>query len=248
MTGFALPPLVVAYDTRWVNVDLGGDLGEWASQTAREMLARSSGGGSGRPGRPGRPGWISRPDRPARPPRLGWPDRPGRPARPGRPSKSLAALLESAGAIARRAGGASMALLLYPSHRDGVKAVVRFCPVDLGGREGEEAWAALLADPCDRALSGVLNGEPPEVVQIATGAGPCRRIRQRHATDRDGEPMVGERLGYAWIFPRHRAGMLMTTGFTDLLEAGRWRPVVDDLAVAAVLAPAPAAGKARPGW
>jgi hypothetical protein len=40
MTEFTLPPLVVDYDGRWIDVDLHGDLGDWARRAAREVLAR----------------------------------------------------------------------------------------------------------------------------------------------------------------------------------------------------------------
>ncbi|HYZ55317.1 MAG TPA: hypothetical protein VE733_17695 [Streptosporangiaceae bacterium] len=201
MTGFTLPPLVVDYDARWIDVDLRGDLGEWARKTAQDMLARS----------------------------------PGR--HRGRDEKSLAALLETAGAMARQADDASIALLLYPSHQDGLKALVRFCPVDLAGREGEDAWDALLAS--------LPAGEPPEVTKIGTAAGPCRRVRQPYAAGEESGSPVGERLGYIWVFPQYGAGVIMTTSFVDAMEAGRWRPALDALAAAAALEPAEE--EVRPG-
>ncbi len=195
MTAFTLPPLAVDYDARWVAVDLGGDLGDWARRTAIEVLS-GAGGQSGR--------WDQR---------------------------RVTGLLEGAGALARQGRDASIALLLYPNLGEGVKAVVRFCPVDLAGQEAEDAWAQLL-DTLAPALPGQ---EPPEVTEIASRAGPCRRIRQRHATGEGSERSVGERLGYLWALPEYGAGVVMTTAFTDLLEAGRWRPALDELAAAVEL-------------
>ncbi len=140
-----------------------------------------------------------------------------------RVEKHMLSVLEGAGAIARRDQGASIAMLLAPDVNDKIKAVVRFCPVDLAGRDEDEAWAEL--------VSALSTDEPPDVTEIATGAGPCRRILQRYAAGEQGpERPVGEHVNYVWILPSWGAAVIMTTAFDDLLEAGRWRPALDKLA------------------
>jgi hypothetical protein len=207
MTAFAAPPLTVAYDPSWVEVDLHGDLGAWAARTAAEMTARAAGRGSG--------------------------------AGPG--AERVAAVLEGAGALARQAGDAAIALLLYPSLADGVRAVVRVCLVDLAGWEGEAAWAELLG-----SLAPAAPGQdPPEVLEVASPAGVCRRVRQRYTTGAGSERPVGEQLAYTWLFPDYGAGVVMTAAFADLLDAGRWRPALDALAAGVELDRA--GGTARPG-
>jgi len=189
MTGFVLPPLVVNYDTRWIEVDLRGDLGAWAQRAARNATAREE----------------SR-------------------AR-ARDEAALATLLEGAGALARRARDACLAFLLYPGAAEGVTAVVSFCPVDLARRDGRDAWTRMLGPLLARRPGQA----PPEVTGLLSGAGPCRRVRQRFGAADGGHP-PREHVGYVWTFPEYRAGVVMTTAFTDLLEAGRWRPVLDALA------------------
>jgi hypothetical protein len=194
MTDFTLPPFVVNYDARWIDVDLRGDLGDWARRVTKDIYSRV----------PGHHG--------------------------AREKKRFASLLESAGEVARRPQDASIALLLFPSMRDGIKASVRFCPVDLAGQDAEDAWTWV--------LDTLPDDEPPEITEISTGAGPCRRIRQRYVTGEGPERPLGERLGYVWILPRWDAVVIMTTAFTDLLEAGRWLSALDDLAAACGLEPA----------
>ena len=155
----------------------------------------------------------------------------------------VAALLTGAGQLARRPGDAAMALLLYPTPADGMVALVRFCRVDLAGREGEEAWSGLV---CWLTPAG--DAGPPEITELATGAGPCRRIRRRFTAGAGGEGPAGEHLGYAWTVPGYGIGMVAVTSFTDLAAADRWRPAVDELASAVALGPATehAPGEAGP--
>jgi hypothetical protein len=151
-------------------------------------------------------------------------------SRSGKREKQLATLLEGAGDLARRAGDASIALLLYPVLGEGVRAVVRFSPVDMSGHDGEDAWQVL--------LTGLIPDEPweepAEITEIATGAGPCRRIMRRYVTGEGsgGVRPVGEQIAYAWVFPQFGAGVVMGTAFINLQEAGMWRPVLDELAAA----------------
>jgi hypothetical protein len=197
MTDFAVPPVAVDYDARWVEVDLTGDLGDWARRTAGEILGRTRASGHDA----------------------------------GKTEPQVADLLEGAGALARQAGDAAIALLLYPSMADGVKAVVRFCLVDLDGRDDPGVWPELLGSlvPPEPGPDG------PEVTELPSRAGPCRRIRQRYTTGAGSIQPVGEQLGYVWVFPQYGAGVVMSTGFADLLDAGRYRPAVDTLAAAVEL-------------
>lgn len=157
-------------------------------------------------------------------------------SRRGRSQAALAALLETAGGMARQADDASIVLLLYPGHEDGVKAIVRFIPVDLAGRTGAEAWRELLAS--------LPSGQPPEVTELATPAGPCRRARQPYLADDDGEPAAAEQLAYFWLLPQYGAAVVMSAAFADSLEAGRWRPALDALAATAALEQDGAEGRA----
>jgi len=48
------------------------------------------------------------------------------------------------------------------------------------------------------------------------------------------ERPVSEHLAYLWLFPDYGAGVILATAFSDLVQAGRWRPVLDDLATTGV--------------
>lgn len=203
MSSFSLPPLAVGHDSRWIDVDLSGDLSQWAQRAAAGVAAPMSHGRHAR----------------------------------------LAALMEGAGRLARGAGDAFMALLLYPAPGEGIQAIVRFCAVDLAGREGEEAWSALLAD----TESGGPQQEPDEVTEITTSAGPCRRFLLRRAAGEPGTGETGEQVAYVWLFPRYSAGVVMTTAFLSVAEADRWRPALDELAAAVALEQAKAVPQPGPG-
>jgi hypothetical protein len=198
MTDFVVPPIVVDYDTNWIDVDLHGDLGDWARRTASDILSRMR----------------------------------GKPSR--RAEKQMMLVLESAGAIARKPQDASIALLLVPDVNDKIKAAVRFCPVNLAGRDEDEAWAEL--------RSALSTDDSPDVAEILTPAGPCRRIRALYAAGEGPERPVGEHLNYVWMLPRWGAAVIMTATFADLLEAGRWRPALDKLAAGVGLEPEPGPG------
>ena len=120
--------------------------------------------------------------------------------------------------------------------------MARFCPVELADRDEDEAWAEL--------VSALSTDEFPDVTEIATGAGPCRRIRARYAAGQQGpERPVGEHVNYVWMLPLWGAAIIMTASFGDLLEAGRWRPALDKLAAGVGFEPegGPATEEARPG-
>lgn len=160
----------------------------------------------------------------------------------GLDQRQLVGMLAGAGALARRAQDAALALLLYPTLADGMIALARFCLVDLAGREGEAAWSDLVSW---LTPGGAL--AEPEITELDSAAGPCRRVRRRYAAGEGSERPVGEHLGYAWAFPDYGAGVVLVTSFTDLVAAGRWRPALDALARGVALDPAPGAGRSTLG-
>ena len=145
-------------------------------------------------------------------------------------ARQLAKLFAAAGSIARRAQDATISLLLYPGPEFGVQAIARFCPVDLSGQDGDDAWAGLESI----AVVDLPGQEPPEITELDTAAGPCRRVRQLVADGDQPERPVSEHLAYLWLFPDYGAGVILVTAFSDLVRAGRWRPVLDDLATTGV--------------
>lgn len=171
--------------------------------------------------------------------------------------KRLTALMEQAAAISRRQQGACLGFVLIPSPEEGVRGMAAFFPVDIAGRDGEEAWTDLIGQ-----LAPDLPGDyPPEITRMQTKAGECRRLRSRYASGDGPERPVGEHVTYLWVFADYGAAVAMTMSFTQLLEAARWLPALDELAAGAWLqrdpetpekpaAPetpaAPAAGEAAP--
>lgn len=148
-------------------------------------------------------------------------------ARTRKGEKRLIALLEQAAVIARKQRGASMGLILIPSPEEGVKGMVAFSPVDLAGYGGEEAWDELLEQ-----LAPEIPGDyPREITPVETKAGPCRRLRQRYAEGHGPERPLGEHIGYLWVFEEYGAAMTMTITFLDILQAARWLPALDELAL-----------------
>lgn len=150
--------------------------------------------------------------------------------------RQIRALLEGAGQIARGATDAAMALILIPVAAEGIRAIVRFCPVDMSlvGQD-DDAWSALIGD----LIPGSPWEEPAEVTEMTTKAGPCRRIIHRSVDGEGDTRAVIEHVAYAWLFPQYAAGILMLTSFINLAEAGRWRSALDELASAVKLKQAP---------
>jgi hypothetical protein len=151
----------------------------------------------------------------------------------GGDKRQIGTLLEGAGKIARKAEDAAAALILIPVADEGIRALVRFCPVDMSGvGQDDDGWSALIGDltpdsPWD---------EPAEIIEMATKAGPCRRITRKWYLEAEGSLRpVGEHVAYGWLFPQYGAGIFMMTSFTDLAEAGRWRGALDELATAVEL-------------
>lgn len=183
---FTLPPLVVNYDTRWISVDLHGDLGVWAKKSAQDVLAR----------------WG---------------------LRGGRREKALTRQLEQAGTIARRVQDSSLAYLLYPELGGKFITMFRVMPIDIRGHDQDSAWNAMLGWLVPPAASGL----HPEITDLATPAGACKRIRVEQPL---GDGTVAEQLAYTWIFPQYGSGVVLTGSFTDLEQAAQWRPAADELA------------------
>lgn len=157
-------------------------------------------------------------------------------AKHGGNKKQIRALLEGAGQIARRAEDAAMALILMPVAAEGVRALVRFCPVNMSRLgESDDHWTALLGNLVPESEWE----EAAEITELTTKAGPCRRIIRRYVEGEGDTRAVGEHVGYAWLFPQYAAGIFMVTSFINLAEATRWRSALDELAAAVELEPAP---------
>lgn len=155
----------------------------------------------------------------------------GRAGLKGRDERKLTGILEGAGEIAQRATDASMGLLLFPDIREPIRAFVRFCPLDLAGTGSDEAWPAIR----ESLLPDEPWEEPAEITEFTTRAGTCHRIRRTSVTGQGSVRAVGEQLAYVWVFPQYDAGVVMTTAFGNLEDAGRWRPALDELAGTAQL-------------
>jgi hypothetical protein len=143
-----------------------------------------------------------------------------------RGEKRTAELLGQAAGIARRFQGASMCFLLIPSPDDGIQATVHFSPVDLAGREGADAWDTLIG----QVAPEIPGDDPPEITDVQSKAGKCRRVRMRYTAGDGPERPVGEHVGYLWVFGDYGAAVIMTTSFTSILDAARWLPALDQLA------------------
>ncbi len=155
-----------------------------------------------------------------------WGDRNGRHAR------KLAGLLEAAGRVTReKQQGAILALLLYPSPGEGIRAGTLVFPVDMSGHDEASGWEAVTGGLVPPERWAELS---PEVTDIATPAGTCRRIRTLEAHGDAGAPVI-EHLMYVWMFARYGAAIVMSTTFQSLAEAGRWRSAVEELATSAEL-------------
>jgi len=147
--------------------------------------------------------------------------------RTGKGEKKLIALLEQAAVIARKRQDASIGMILIPSPEEGIKGMAAFCPVDLAGRAGDEAWDELLEQ-----LAPEIPGDyPREITRMETKAGPCRRLRLRYAEGEGPERPLGEHIGYLWVFEEYGAAVLMTMTFPDILQAAQWLPALDELAL-----------------
>ena len=157
-----------------------------------------------------------------------------------RAQRGLAEHLNAVVAAAARRQDFTVLLLLCPGPEFLVKAAVRLVAVEIEGADdlgelGPLATAYQMVNP-----EGAELAEPAEVSELTTPAGPAARGRLRLVLDQPGRP-VHEVLSYAWVLPGYRYGAMLTTAFADLVEAGRWRPLIDALAAAASLeAPADA--------
>jgi hypothetical protein len=153
----------------------------------------------------------------------------------GGDQKQIRALLEGAGEIARRARESAMALVLIPVAAEGIRALVRFCPVNMSRvREDDDAWLAMLGE----LAPDTPWEESAEFTEVMTKAGPCRRIVRRTAEGEGNTRSLTEHVAYAWLFPQYAAGVIMLTSFLSLSEARRWRSALDELAATVELVPA----------
>jgi hypothetical protein len=150
----------------------------------------------------------------------------------GGDKQQIRRLLAGAGEVARTAGDSVLALILLPVAAEGIRALARFCPIDMStvGAD-DDGWSALLGD--------VIPDEPweeaAEVTELTTKAGPCRRVVSRYVEGDGNTRAIGENVAYGWVFPQYAAGFLMLTSFTSLSEARRWRSALDELAAAVEL-------------
>jgi hypothetical protein len=149
----------------------------------------------------------------------------------GGDKQQIGALLAGAGEIARGAGDSVLALILLPVADAGIRALARFCPIDLSAVAADDGWSALLGDlaPDDPWE------ESAEVTELTTKAGPCRRVISRYVEGEGNTRAIGENVAYGWVFPQYGAGFLLLTSFTSLSEARRWRSALDELAAAVEL-------------
>jgi hypothetical protein len=138
--------------------------------------------------------------------------------------KRVTAVLEQAAVISRKRQDASMGFILIPSATEGVKGMAAFCPADLAGYRGDEAWDELLK----RLIAGLPGDQTREITDMETKAGPCRRLQVRYARDPEQPPR--ELVAYVWIFDDYQAAIIMDISFVDLAQAARWLPALDDLA------------------
>jgi hypothetical protein len=150
----------------------------------------------------------------------------------GGDKQQIRTLLAGAGEVVRTAGDSVMALILLPVAAEGIRALARFCPIDMSAvGAGDDSWSALLGDVTpDRPWE-----EPAEVTEMMTKAGPCRRVISRYVEGEGNTRGIGENFAYGWVFPQYAAGFLMLTSFTSLSEARRWRSALDELAAAVEL-------------
>jgi hypothetical protein len=140
--------------------------------------------------------------------------------------KQLTAVMERAAAIARESPGASMGFILIPSPEDGFKGLAAFSPVDLAGRDGDEAWTDLVEQ-----LTPELPGDlPPDITVMETKAGDCRRLLVRYPAGEGPERPIGQHVCYLWVFEEYGAAVIMSMSFISLLEAAQWLPALDQLA------------------
>jgi hypothetical protein len=155
--------------------------------------------------------------------------------------KQLTALFRAAGQIARKAQDAMTALMLYPSLGGAIPAMVRFSPVDLGGNDELHAWSVLVEELFPPDSWGE---HPPEVTEIQTRAGTCRRFRKRVVTDA-ATGAESEVVVYIWVFEQYGSGMILAPSFSSIEAADTWLAVVDDLAAAAALDEPGGAGESQ---
>lgn len=105
------------------------------------------------------------------------------------------------------------------------------------------AAVAVRTEPCDEAsldqlaeeirLPGPMLERPVDQCLVDTPAGPALRLIQRYrAPIEPGIEQVQELIAHTWVVhdgDGHHL-VIIATSFTDLVNAGEWRPAVDELA------------------
>lgn len=120
-----------------------------------------------------------------------------------------------------------MGFILIPSPAEGIRGMAAFCPVDLAGHGGDEAWSELL----EQIAPEIPGDYPREITHMKTAAGPCQRVRLRYAEGQGPERSLGEHVAYLWVFEEYGAAIMMTMTLPDILQAARWLPALDELAL-----------------
>lgn len=85
----------------------------------------------------------------------------------------------------------------------------------------------------DLRLPEQMLDRPAEQTVLDTPAGPALRMIQRYLAPLEpGIDEVQEAIAYAWTIDDGDGPhlVMLSTSFTDLVEAGRWRPCLDELA------------------
>jgi hypothetical protein len=133
--------------------------------------------------------------------------------------KRLAGMLETLAERTREMQPVG-AFALVPEPWAGVAGIVRVTPVDLAGQPLDRLLAEMTMNEAELAAA-------PETGRIETAAGDAVWLRQRIV---GAGSEVTEDLEFVWHFPREDAALVLGIGFSDLLEAARWRPAIHDLA------------------
>jgi hypothetical protein len=121
-----------------------------------------------------------------------------------------------------------MLFLLYPMVNAPYLAAVA---VRTEAAQEQDVTLDQLAD--DIRLPEQMLDKPAEAGIVATPAGPALRLVQRYlAPIEPGIEQVQEAIAYAWIINDGEGPHVVTvsTSFTDLVDAGEWRPAIDALA------------------
>jgi hypothetical protein len=125
-----------------------------------------------------------------------------------------------------------LALLLYPQADRFIITCAALRYKEIDSQIGLDEAAKRLCLPTE------MLERPVETTTMDTASGPALRLAQRYLTPvAQGVEQIREHLAYVWTF-NHQAGSLLvilSTTFEDLVDAGDWRPDLDELASALVV-------------